>query len=101
MDGADLLALCGDNLVFDCNLVEGIRLGDLCHFDYYGVRDVVDFAPIPWRNGKFDPEALTRAVETQDRAQQALDEWTSRRGCPHPCVLLQYHPRRVHRRLLC
>lgn len=78
MDGADLLGLCGDNLVFDCDLVTGIREGNLVPFDYWGVRDVTDFEPIPWRNGRFDPEALTRAVETRERAQQALDEWRSR-----------------------
>ena len=80
MDGADLLALCGDNLVFERDLVDGIGIGDLCPFEYYGVRDTVDFAPIPWRNGRFDPEALTRAVETHDRAQQAFDEWRARGG---------------------
>ncbi len=80
MDGADLLALCHDNLVFECALVEGIDRGDLVPFQYWGIRDVVDFAPIPWRNGRFDPQALTEAVETQDRAEQALREWSTRRG---------------------
>ncbi len=80
MDGADLLALCGDNLVFDCDLVAGIRRGNLVPFDYWGIADVTDFAPIPWRNGRFDPEALTQAVETRERAQQALHEWRDRGG---------------------
>lgn len=80
MDGADLLALCNDNLAFECLLVEGIERGDLVAFHYWGIRDVVDFAPIPWRNGRFDPAALTAAVETQERAQQALREWEQHRG---------------------
>lgn len=75
MDGADLLALCGDNLVFECDLVEGIRRDQLVPFHYWGLKDVVDFEPIPWRNGKFDPAALATAVETSDRAQQDLDAW--------------------------
>lgn len=33
--------------------------------------------PTSFRSG-FNPEALTRAVETRERAQQALDEWRSR-----------------------
>jgi superfamily II DNA or RNA helicase/diadenosine tetraphosphate (Ap4A) HIT family hydrolase/HKD family nuclease len=78
LDGADLLALCGDNLIFECNLVEGINRGDLSTFEYFGITDVVDYAPIPWRSGRFDPEVLTDAVATQDRAQQALEEWRSR-----------------------
>lgn len=75
MDGADLLALCGDNLVFECDLVEGIRREQLVPFHYWGLKDIVDFEPVPWRNGKFDPAALALAVETTDRAQQDLDAW--------------------------
>jgi superfamily II DNA or RNA helicase/diadenosine tetraphosphate (Ap4A) HIT family hydrolase/HKD family nuclease len=80
MDGADLLSLCADNLVFHCDLVEGIRRNELVPFHYWGVPDPVDFEPIPWRNGRFDPEALERAIETQERAQSAFDEWQSHRG---------------------
>lgn len=80
MDGADLLALCHDNLVYECSLVDGILRKELVPFQYWGIRDVVDFEPIPWRNGKFDPQALTEAVETKDRAEQSYAEWTSRCG---------------------
>ena len=45
MDGADLLGLCGDNLVFDCDLGTGIRQGNLVPFDYWGMRDATDFEP--------------------------------------------------------
>ena len=80
MDGADLLALCSDNLVFECSLVEGIRRHELVPFRYWGIRDIVDFEPIPWRNGRFDPAVLTAAVETLERADQAFREWERRRG---------------------
>lgn len=80
MDGADLLALCADNLVYACDLVAGIGRGELVPFHYWGVPDPVDFTPIPWRNGRFDPTALQAAVETRERAQAAFDEWTTRRG---------------------
>jgi superfamily II DNA or RNA helicase/diadenosine tetraphosphate (Ap4A) HIT family hydrolase/HKD family nuclease len=80
MDGADLLALCGDNLVYECDLLEGIRREELVPFHYWGVPDPVDFEPIPWRNGRFDPELLAQAVETQERAQSALDEWRKHQG---------------------
>lgn len=82
LDGADLLALCGDNLVFESNLVEGIERGDLAPFTNFGITDVVDYTPIPWRNGRFDPEVLTDAVATRARAQQALDEWRARGAGP-------------------
>ena len=82
LDGADLLALCGDNLVYERGLVDGIRSGDLAPFLYFGVSDSVDYTPIPWRGGRFDPEALTTAVATRHRAQQALDEWRDRGSGP-------------------
>ena len=78
LDGADLLALCGNNLVFECDLVEGIRQERLVPFHYWGIKDVADYAPIPWRSGRFDPDKLAEAVETEQRAEQALAEWRER-----------------------
>ncbi len=80
MDGAQLLELCGDNEVFRCGLLEAIREDRLVPFRYHGVKDELDFAPIPWRSGKFDPDALAQAVETRQRAAQALREY--RRWAP-------------------
>jgi hypothetical protein len=47
--------------------------GGLCPFDYYGVPDEVDYANIPWRSHRFDEEALTVAVATRARAENALE----------------------------
>ena len=80
MDGADLLALCSDNLVYECPLTEGVERGDLSPFRYFGIADDVDYTSIPWRGGRFDPAALTEAVETQERAQHALDVWRDKDG---------------------
>ena len=80
MDGADLLALCSDNLVYECPLTEGIERGDLSPFRYFGIADDVDYTQIPWRGGQFDPEALTEAVETRERAQHTLDTWRDMGG---------------------
>lgn len=82
LDGADLLALCGNNLVFECDLVEGIRQERLSPFHYWGIKDVADYAPIPWRNGRFDPDKLAKAIETAQRAEQALAEWREKAAGP-------------------
>ncbi len=79
-DAADLLSLCGDNLVYDCGLVEGIRRGLLSTFHYRAIADTTDYEHIPWRNGRFDIEALTTHIATRERAQQVLDEWRSHEG---------------------
>jgi superfamily II DNA or RNA helicase len=73
-DGGDLLGLCGNNLVYRCDVPEGIRRGLLSPFSYFGVPDIVDYQNIPWRSNRFDEEALTRSVATQARAENALDQ---------------------------
>lgn len=79
-DGADLLALCSENLVYRCDLVEGIRRGLLSVFDYFGVPDEVDYENIPWRNGRFDETELTNRVTIESRARNALDQLRRRGG---------------------
>jgi len=79
-DGADLLALCGNNLVYRCDVPQGIELGLLCPFRYFGVPDTVDYRNIPWRNRKFEEEKLTDAVATQARAQNILEQYLKRAG---------------------
>lgn len=79
-DNADLLALCNDNLIYDCGLVEGVNRQLLSSFRYRAIPDVADYEHIPWRNGRFDPEELTGRIATLERAQQVLDEWTALGG---------------------
>lgn len=73
-DGGDLLALCGENLVFRCDFYEGIKLGILAPFHYFGVPDDTDYEQIPWRSSRFDEQALTAAVATKARAENALEQ---------------------------
>ncbi len=79
-DGGDLLGLCGENLVYRCDLWDGIRRGLLAPFHYFGIPDEVDYRNIPWRSARFDEVALTQAVATQSRAQNALDQYRLRAG---------------------
>lgn len=79
-DGGDLLGLCEENLVYECDLWAGIDRGLLAPFHYFGVPDPVEYAQIPWRSGRFDETALTQAVATQDRAENALDQLARRGG---------------------
>jgi len=78
-DGADLLALCAGNLVFRCDLPEGINRDLLAPFHYFGVPDEVEYENIPWRSGRFDPAALEHAVVTQSRAENAWQQWQKHR----------------------
>ncbi|WAS98594.1 DEAD/DEAH box helicase family protein [Nannocystis punicea] len=71
-DGAELLALCHGNLVFRAGLSVGLEAGLLTPFHYHAIRDDVDYEQIPWRSGRFDEAALTRAVATREHAGAAL-----------------------------
>lgn len=77
-DGGDLLGLCGENLVYRCDLFEGINQEILCPFHYFGIPDNIDFENIPWRSGRFDPEQLEFAVATEARAENAYEQWQKR-----------------------
>ena len=79
-DGGDLLGLCEENLVYECDLWSGIDRELLSPFKYFGVPDPVEYAQIPWRSGRFDEAALTEAVATQARAENALDQLAQRGG---------------------
>lgn len=79
-DGGNLLALCGQNLVFRCDLAEGITEELLSPLHYFGVPDVVDYKNIPWRSRRFDPEELSQALATQDRADNCWEQFQKHRG---------------------
>lgn len=79
-DGADLLGLCQENLVYQAAIPRGIEGGQLCPFHYFGVPDDVDYSNIPWRNSSFDIEELTAAVATEARARNAFEQFRKRGG---------------------
>jgi superfamily II DNA or RNA helicase/HKD family nuclease len=79
-DGADLLALCQENLVFEANIRDGIEGGQLCPFHYFGVADDIDYSNIPWRNSQFDITELTAAVATETRARNSLEQFRKHGG---------------------
>lgn len=78
-DRYDILQLCGNNLVYQMDLFEGIRGDYLVPFHYYGIFDKdVDYTHIPWRSGRFDPNVLTAKLATTRRARHAFQEWKAR-----------------------
>jgi superfamily II DNA or RNA helicase/HKD family nuclease len=78
-DQSDILSLCDDNLVFTRKLFDGINSKLLVPFHYYGIFDSsVDYAEIPWRSGRFDPDQLSNKLATLARAKHALAEWQRR-----------------------
>ena len=79
-DGADVVGLFDDHVPYRADLGEGIARGLLVPFAYHGLKDDVDYENIPWRNRRFDPEALSRAVETERRMERLLETWQEHTG---------------------
>lgn len=76
-DGADIASLFDGKIVYEANLRQGIEQGALVPFRYRGLRDTIDYAPIPWRAGRFDPDALMAASQTQKRLARLWEVWQS------------------------
>ncbi|MDP5292560.1 DEAD/DEAH box helicase family protein [Oceanimonas sp. CHS3-5] len=75
-DQGNILALCDDNLVFECHLREAIERRHLVPLVYHGIYDEhINYEEIPWRNGRFDPDALEHAFASKKRAKHALEQW--------------------------
>ena len=79
-DGQDILSLFGGEAVFEARLGEGIRQGVLVPFEYFGIKDTVDYAPIPWRSGRFPDEELATALATRARMERLMEAWEEHAG---------------------
>jgi superfamily II DNA or RNA helicase/HKD family nuclease/protein-L-isoaspartate O-methyltransferase/SOS-response transcriptional repressor LexA len=75
-DQANILSLCDDNLVFTCNLYDGVSRKLLVPFHYYGIYDeAIDYREIPWRSIRFDADRLESKLATLTRARHAHGQW--------------------------
>ena len=95
-DGGDLLALCGENLVYRCDLLEGIERERLAPFRYIGVPDEVDYTNIPWRSRRFDEKALNQRRRHARTRRQRFRPVPKKRQRANPGFLLLSPPRRFH-----
>lgn len=79
-DSADILGLFDDFIAYQAGIPEGIALERLTPFHYFGVKDDIDYENIPWRNRKFDAEALAAAAQTEARMQTLWRAWNEHPG---------------------
>lgn len=79
-DSADILGLFDDFIAYRADIPRGIALGRLSPFHYFGVKDEIDYDNIPWRNRRFDPEALAAAAQTEARMQTMWRAWSEHPG---------------------
>jgi superfamily II DNA or RNA helicase/HKD family nuclease/diadenosine tetraphosphate (Ap4A) HIT family hydrolase len=74
-DRADVLGLCGGNLVYECDLFQGIAGGFLAPFDYFGIADPVDYQKENLFSRRLTAEELGGRLAFDERAELAADAW--------------------------
>lgn len=74
-DEGDVLGLFDDHVAHRADVGEGIARKLLVPFEYLGLKDDVAYENIPWRNRRFDTEALANAVQTEARMQRMWRAW--------------------------
>ena len=74
-DGHDVLEWCNWNVAYEVRLTDAIEREWLLPFHYFGIADeTVDFARIPWRNGRIPIEELERELSIDARAEMVLEQ---------------------------
>ncbi|MDP1915396.1 MAG: DEAD/DEAH box helicase family protein [Myxococcales bacterium] len=79
-DAADILGLFDDHLAYSAGVERGVELKRLVPFDYFGVKDEIDYDNIPWRNRRFDPETLATLAQTEARMSTMWRAWGEHPG---------------------
>jgi superfamily II DNA or RNA helicase/diadenosine tetraphosphate (Ap4A) HIT family hydrolase len=79
-DEADIGGLFDDFVACRADVARGVEIGRLVPFQYFGVKDDIDYEQIPWRNRRFDPEALAQAAQTQSRMETLWRAWREHPG---------------------
>ncbi len=79
-DAANVLGLFDDHLAYRADIARGVAIGRLVPFHYFGVKDDIDYEPIPWRNQRFDPDAISAAAQTEARMETLWRAWQTYPG---------------------
>jgi|TARA_B100001093_G_scaffold301929_1_gene287992 superfamily II DNA or RNA helicase len=75
-DNIDIMKFCGENLIYEKGLIDGVNLKILCNFDYKGINDkYVDYTKITWKGKKFDEIELEKQLNKPKRATYVYENW--------------------------
>ncbi|MBC3797371.1 DEAD/DEAH box helicase family protein [Acetobacterium tundrae] len=75
LDNQDVFALCDYNVVYEVRLKEAINKGWLVPFRYYGIYDDLDYTAVPFRNGRYDEDALEKLASINQRGHLILQNY--------------------------
>jgi len=75
MDRKDIFELFDYNKVFEYTLIEAIENGFLVPFDYYGLKDNIDYSNIRYNGAKYNVQDLDRTLIIKERNEQILEAY--------------------------
>jgi superfamily II DNA or RNA helicase/diadenosine tetraphosphate (Ap4A) HIT family hydrolase/HKD family nuclease len=79
-DSADILGLFDDFIAYRAGIERGVAVGRLVPFQYFGIKDDINYANIPWKNRRFDPERLAEEAATEARMRTLWKAWNKHTG---------------------
>ena len=74
-DRQDVLEICNNNVIVYYELREGIELGILCPYHYYGCFDDIDYTHISHNGRNYDLRDLERALIIPERDAAVFAKW--------------------------
>lgn len=74
-DRQDVLAMCGNNVIVCIEMRQGIELGVLCPYHYFGCFDDVNYTNIKHNGNQYDVRDLERALIIPERHVAVLEKW--------------------------
>lgn len=75
LDNQDVYSICDGNIAICIHFLDAIQHQWLAPFQYYGVKDLIDYTQIRWLGTGYEDEALLAAQLQEDVAKQILDAW--------------------------
>ncbi len=75
MDRKDIFEIFDYNKVFEYSLIEAIESGFLVPFNYYGLKDNINYSNIRYKGEKYNVRDLDRHLIIEKRNQQIFEEY--------------------------
>lgn len=75
LDNQDVYSVCDGNVAIRIHFLDAIQRGWLAPFQYYGVKDKIDYTKIRWIGTGYEDEALLSAQLQEDVSQQIYQAW--------------------------
>lgn len=78
MDRKDIFELFEYNKVFEYSLNNAIENGFLVPFNYYGLKDNIDYSKIKFQGNKYNVQDLDRHLIIKERNEQIYEEYSTK-----------------------